>query len=39
MLRNRQIQDDLQLVRSTARHYAQQTGIETDDLLKVGSLD
>ena len=36
MRRNRQIQDNLQLVRPIARHYAQQTGLETDDLLQVG---
>ena len=36
--RNRQIQDNLHLVRSIARHYAQQTGLESDDLLQVGCL-
>ena len=36
--RNRQIQDNLHLVRPIARHYAQQTGLENDDLLQVGCL-
>ena len=36
--RNRQIQDNLHLVRPIARHYAQQTGLESDDLLQVGYL-
>ena len=36
--RNRQIQDNLHLVRPIARHYAQQTGLERDDLLQVGCL-
>ena len=36
--RNRQIQDNLHLVRPIARHYAQQTGLESDDLLQVGCL-
>ena len=35
---NRQIQDNLHLVRPIARHYAQQTGLESDDLLQVGCL-
>ncbi len=34
--RNCQIQDNLHLVRPIARHYAQQTGLESDDLLQVG---
>ena len=36
--RNRQIQDKLHLVRPIAHHYAQQTGLESDDLLQVGCL-
>ena len=36
--RNRQIQDNLHLVRPIARHYAQQTDLESDDLLQVGCL-
>ena len=36
--RNRQIQDNLHLVRPIARHYALQTGLESDDLLQVGCL-
>ena len=36
--RNRQIQDNLHLVPPIARHYAQQTGLENDDLLQVGCL-
>ena len=36
--RNRQIQDNLHLVRPIARHYAQQPGLESDDLLQVGCL-
>ena len=36
--RNRQIQDNLHLVRPIALHYAQQTGLESDDLLQVGCL-
>ena len=36
--RNRQIQDNLHLVRPIARHYALQTGLEQDDLLQVGCL-
>ena len=36
--RNRQIQDNLHLVRPMARHYAQQTGQDHDDLLQVGYL-
>ena len=36
--RNRQIQDNLHLVRPIAHHYAQQTGLEGDDLLQVGCL-
>ena len=36
--RNRQIQDNLHLVRPIARHNAQQTGLESDDLLQVGCL-
>ena len=36
--RNRQIQDNLHLVQPIARHYAQQTGLERDDLLQVGCL-
>lgn len=36
--RNRQIQDNLHLVRPIARHYVQQTGLESDDLLQVGCL-
>ena len=36
--RNQQIQDNLHLVRPIARHYAQQTGQDHDDLLQVGSL-
>ena len=36
--RNRQIQDNLHLVRPIAHHYAQQTGLESDDLLQVGCL-
>ena len=36
--RNCQIQDNLHLVRSIARHYAQQTGLESDDLQQVGCL-
>ena len=36
--RNRQIQDNLHLVRPIASHYAQQTGLESDDLLQVGCL-
>ena len=34
--RNRQIQDNLHLVQPIARHYAQKTGLESDDLLQVG---
>ena len=36
--RNRLIQDNLHLVQPIARHYAQQTGLESDDLLQVGCL-
>ena len=36
--RNRQIQDNLHLVRPIARHNALQTGLEQDDLLQVGCL-
>ena len=36
--RNRQIQDNLHLVQPIARLYAQQTGLESDDLLQVGCL-
>lgn len=36
--RNRQIQDNLHLVRPIARHYALQTGLESDDLQPVGCL-
>ena len=36
--RNRQIQDNLHLVRPIARHYALQTGLDQDDLLQVGCL-
>ena len=36
--RNRQIQDNLHLVQPIARHYAQQTGQDPDDLLQVGCL-
>jgi len=36
--RNRQIQDNLHLVHPIARHYAQQTGQDHDDLLQVGCL-
>ena len=36
--RNLQIQENLHLVRPIARHYAQQTGLENDDLLQVGCL-
>ena len=36
--RNREIQDNLHLVQPIARHYAQQTGLESDDLLQVGCL-
>ena len=36
--RNRQIQDNLHLVRSIALHYAQQKGLDNDDLLQVGYL-
>ena len=36
--RNRQIQDNLHLVRPIARHYVQQTGLESDDLQQVGCL-
>ena len=36
--RNRQIQDNLHLVRPIALHYAKQTGLERDDLLQVGCL-
>ena len=36
--RNRQIQGNLHLVQPIARHYAQQTGLESDDLLQVGCL-
>lgn len=36
--RNKQIQDNLHLVRPIARHYAQQTGQDHDDLLQVGCL-
>ena len=36
--RNRQIQHNLHLVRPIARHYALQTGLESDDLLQVGCL-
>ena len=37
-LRNRQLQDNLHLVQPIARHYAQQTGLENDDLLQVRRL-
>jgi DNA-directed RNA polymerase specialized sigma subunit len=33
--RNRLIQDNLHLVQPIARHYAQQTGLESDDLLQL----
>lgn len=36
--RNRQVQDNLHLVRPIARHYALKTGLEQDDLLQVGCL-
>ena len=36
--RNRQIQENLHLVRTIALHYAQQTSLESDDLLQVGCL-
>ena len=36
--RNRQIQDNLHLVQPTDHHYAQQTGLENDELLQVGRL-
>lgn len=36
--RNRQTQDNLHLVHPIARHYAQQTGQDHDDLLQVGCL-
>ena len=36
--RNRQIQDNLHLVRPIARHYARRTGQDHDDLLQVGCL-
>ena len=36
--RNRQIQDNLHLVQPIARHYAQKTGLESDDVLQVGCL-
>jgi len=36
--RNRQIQDNLHLVHPIARHYAQQTGQDHEDLLQVGCL-
>ncbi len=36
--RNRQIQDNLHLVRPIARHYTQQTGLESNDLQQVGCL-
>jgi len=36
--RNRQIQDNLHLVRPIARDHAQQTGLESDDLLQLGCL-
>jgi len=36
--RNQQIQNHLHLVRPIARHYAQQTGHDQDDLLQVGCL-
>ena len=36
--RNRQIQDNLHLVRPIARYYALQTGLESDDLMQVGCL-
>ena len=36
--RNRQIQDNLHLVQPIARNYAQQTGLESNDLLQVGCL-
>ena len=36
--RNRLIQDNLHLVQPIARHYAQKTGLESDDLLQVGCL-
>ena len=35
---NRQIQDNLHVARPIARHYAQQTGLESDELLQVGVL-
>lgn len=36
--RNRQVQDNLYLVKPIALHYAQQTGHDRDDLLQVGCL-
>ena len=36
--RNRQIKDNLHLVRPIACHYARQTGIDQDDLIQVGCL-
>ena len=36
--RNRLIQDNLHLVQPIAHHYAQKTGLESDDLLQVGCL-
>ena len=36
--RNRQIQGNLHLVQPTALHHAQQTGLQSDDLLRVGRL-
>lgn len=36
--RNRRIQDNLHLVRPIAKHYAQRTGQDQDDLLQVGCL-
>ena len=36
--RNRQIQDNWHLLRPIARHYDQQAGLESDDLLHVGCL-
>ena len=36
--RNRQILDNLLLVRPIAGNYAQQTGLENDDLMQVGCI-
>ena len=36
--RNRQIQDNLHLVRPISRLYAQQTGLESDNILQVGCI-